>query len=101
MTSLFTSFLFGGASGGILLAAAEISGDTYLPIKEAIAIASGVTMFMLWLDRQFAKTRRLISKAHHTSDMRWQWTTASMRIINHKLRIEDMPEPQEEGTTKT
>lgn len=99
MTSFITSFLFGGASGGVLLAFAEISGDTYLPIKEAASIATGVTVFMLWLDRQFAKTRRLITRHQTTNDMRWQWTVASTRIINHKLHLETIPEPEENGTT--
>jgi membrane-bound ClpP family serine protease len=100
-TSFITAGITAGVSGGAVLAVSEISGDTYMPIKAAWAIAIMLVTVILWLDRQFFKVRTMIGKRDARDKLHRQWVSTSIHLINRRLHLDGLKEPDEKEPSTT
>jgi hypothetical protein len=91
----------GTTAGGTVLAGAGLSGDTTVPIKEAIGVASTALLFMYWLDHKFEQLKSMSKKNRYRSDQRMLWARAMFQTICRKLKIDMLPMPTEDEPSST
>ena len=101
MTNLLSAIVIGIlAGGGTMASSLALTEETNVSFKVACYITVTVAMVIMWLDRQFSSVKSMYKKEHERNKQWRLWVRSSIQIIERKLKIESLPLPEEDQSTK-